>query len=39
VRAVGGEVAILDYVPEHSTSGIVQRIRQNAGAGSPRRPR
>jgi rfaE bifunctional protein nucleotidyltransferase chain/domain len=39
VRAVGGEVAILDYVPEHSTSGIVQRIRQNAGAGSPARPR
>lgn len=27
VRAHGGEVVILDYVPDHSTSGIVRRIR------------
>jgi len=30
----GGEVRILDYVADHSTTGIVDRIRQ-AGAGGP----
>ncbi|QGF24586.1 D-glycero-beta-D-manno-heptose 1-phosphate adenylyltransferase [Raineyella fluvialis] len=31
VEAYGGEVAILDYVPDHSTSEVVRRIRVNGG--------
>jgi D-beta-D-heptose 7-phosphate kinase/D-beta-D-heptose 1-phosphate adenosyltransferase len=27
VRAYGGEVRILDYVPDHSTSAVIERIR------------
>jgi len=30
VIAAGGQVAILDYVPSHSTTGIVERIRSTA---------
>lgn len=30
----GGEVRILDYVADHSTTGIVDRIRQSHGAGA-----
>lgn len=32
VRALGGEVRIVDYVEDHSTSGVVGRIRQGAVA-------
>jgi bifunctional ADP-heptose synthase (sugar kinase/adenylyltransferase) len=32
VREVGGEIAILDYVPEHSTTGLVNRIRSRQEA-------
>ena len=30
VRAYGGEVVMVDYVPEHSTSEVVRRIRESA---------
>ncbi|MBP3035618.1 D-glycero-beta-D-manno-heptose 1-phosphate adenylyltransferase [Arthrobacter sp. zg-ZUI100] len=36
VRACGGTVRILDYVPDHSTSAVVQRIRAAQGQeGNP----
>jgi D-beta-D-heptose 7-phosphate kinase / D-beta-D-heptose 1-phosphate adenosyltransferase len=31
VRSYGGEVVMVDYVPEHSTSAVVRRIREAAG--------
>ncbi|WIB58612.1 D-glycero-beta-D-manno-heptose 1-phosphate adenylyltransferase [Curtobacterium sp. MCLR17_007] len=31
VRAYGGEVVMVDYVPEHSTSAVVRRIRETSG--------
>ena len=34
VRAYGGEVVMVDYVPEHSTSAVVRRIRETSG-GDP----
>ncbi|MBT2501132.1 D-glycero-beta-D-manno-heptose 1-phosphate adenylyltransferase [Curtobacterium sp. ISL-83] len=30
VRAYGGEVVMVDYVPEHSTSAVVRRIRESS---------
>ena len=36
VRAYGGEVQIVDYIPEQSTTRIVDRIRTPAAASSPR---
>ncbi|MGU3408770.1 D-glycero-beta-D-manno-heptose 1-phosphate adenylyltransferase [Microbacterium sp. M1A1_1b] len=30
VRAYGGEVVMVDYVPEHSTSAVVRRIRETS---------
>lgn len=30
VRSYGGEVVMVDYVPEHSTSAVVRRIRETA---------
>ncbi|GAA1626857.1 D-glycero-beta-D-manno-heptose 1-phosphate adenylyltransferase [Georgenia ruanii] len=33
VRAYGGAVRMLDYVAEHSTTAVVERIRQPAGEG------
>lgn len=40
VRAVGGEVVILDYVADHSTTGIIGRIRARTDDPAPqeRRP-
>jgi D-beta-D-heptose 7-phosphate kinase / D-beta-D-heptose 1-phosphate adenosyltransferase len=32
VEASGGQVRILDYVPEHSTTAVVRRIRTAEGA-------
>ena len=34
VRAYGGEVVMVDYVAEHSTSAVVRRIRETAAGGS-----
>ncbi|WP_144758656.1 D-glycero-beta-D-manno-heptose 1-phosphate adenylyltransferase [Curtobacterium sp. 9128] len=31
VEAYGGEVVMVDYVPEHSTSAVVRRIRETSG--------
>jgi rfaE bifunctional protein nucleotidyltransferase chain/domain/rfaE bifunctional protein kinase chain/domain len=31
VRRYGGEVVMVDYVPEHSTSAVVRRIRETSG--------
>lgn len=36
VELYGGQVAILDYVPEHSTTAVVHRIRTGGGAASER---
>ncbi|MEN0102650.1 MAG: D-glycero-beta-D-manno-heptose 1-phosphate adenylyltransferase [Curtobacterium sp.] len=35
VRAYGGEVVMVDYVPEHSTSAVVRRIRETSGLAGP----
>jgi len=35
VRAYGGEVVMVDYVPEHSTTAVVRRIREAAAAADP----
>ncbi|ROP66874.1 D-glycero-beta-D-manno-heptose 1-phosphate adenylyltransferase [Curtobacterium sp. PhB115] len=35
VRAYGGEVVMVDYVPEHSTTAVVRRIREAAAATRP----
>ncbi|KTR19587.1 D-glycero-beta-D-manno-heptose 1-phosphate adenylyltransferase [Curtobacterium citreum] len=37
VRAYGGEVVMVDYVPEHSTTAVVRRIRE-AAAGNDTTP-
>ncbi|ROS73829.1 rfaE bifunctional protein kinase chain/domain/rfaE bifunctional protein nucleotidyltransferase chain/domain [Curtobacterium sp. PhB130] len=34
VRGYGGEVVMVDYVPEHSTSAVVRRIRETSGGTS-----
>jgi rfaE bifunctional protein kinase chain/domain/rfaE bifunctional protein nucleotidyltransferase chain/domain len=35
VRAYGGEVVMVDYVPEHSTTAVVRRIREAAQRNEP----
>ncbi|MCS5493844.1 D-glycero-beta-D-manno-heptose 1-phosphate adenylyltransferase [Curtobacterium flaccumfaciens] len=35
VRGYGGEVVMVDYVPEHSTSAVVRRIREAAARPEP----
>lgn len=35
VRGYGGEVVMVDYVPEHSTTAVVQRIREAAQRAEP----
>ncbi|GLK18283.1 D-glycero-beta-D-manno-heptose 1-phosphate adenylyltransferase [Herbiconiux flava] len=35
VRAYGGQVVMLDYVPEHSTTALVDRIRTGTGPAVP----
>ncbi len=35
VRAYGGEVVMVDYVPEHSTTAVVRRIREAAARTEP----
>ncbi|MBT1676654.1 D-glycero-beta-D-manno-heptose 1-phosphate adenylyltransferase [Curtobacterium aurantiacum] len=35
VRGYGGEVVMVDYVPEHSTSAVVRRIREAAARTEP----
>ncbi|WP_336714215.1 D-glycero-beta-D-manno-heptose 1-phosphate adenylyltransferase [Arthrobacter sp. USHLN218] len=35
VEAYGGQLAILDYVSDHSTTAVVRRIRAQDGAGEP----
>lgn len=35
VRRLGGQVRILGYVPDRSTSAIIERIRASASAGAP----
>lgn len=35
VRSYGGEVVMVDYVPEHSTSAVVRRIREAAQRPEP----
>ncbi|UXN24925.1 D-glycero-beta-D-manno-heptose 1-phosphate adenylyltransferase [Curtobacterium flaccumfaciens] len=35
VRSYGGEVVMVDYVPEHSTSAVVRRIREAAARPEP----
>jgi D-beta-D-heptose 7-phosphate kinase/D-beta-D-heptose 1-phosphate adenosyltransferase len=35
VRGYGGEVVMVDYVPEHSTSAVVRRIREAAARSEP----
>ncbi|TDN42795.1 rfaE bifunctional protein kinase chain/domain/rfaE bifunctional protein nucleotidyltransferase chain/domain [Curtobacterium flaccumfaciens] len=35
VRGYGGEVVMVDYVPEHSTTAVVQRIREAAQRPEP----
>lgn len=35
VRDYGGEVVMVDYVPEHSTSAVVRRIREAAARSEP----
>ncbi|MCP2163734.1 D-glycero-beta-D-manno-heptose 1-phosphate adenylyltransferase [Goodfellowiella coeruleoviolacea] len=39
VREFGGEVRILDYVPDHSTSAVIDRIRTTPAAATPGRTR
>ncbi|ROS46524.1 rfaE bifunctional protein nucleotidyltransferase chain/domain [Curtobacterium sp. PhB78] len=34
VRGYGGEVVMVDYVPEHSTTAVVRRIREAAAASA-----
>ncbi|MBF4581529.1 D-glycero-beta-D-manno-heptose 1-phosphate adenylyltransferase [Curtobacterium sp. VKM Ac-2865] len=34
VRSYGGEVVMVDYVPEHSTSAVVRRIRETSGGAT-----
>jgi hypothetical protein len=34
VRAYGGEVVMVDYVPEHSTTAVVRRIREATAAAA-----
>ena len=38
VRGYGGEVVMVDYVPEHSTTAVVRRIREAAAATDPEAP-
>ncbi|SFQ48688.1 rfaE bifunctional protein, domain I/rfaE bifunctional protein, domain II [Amycolatopsis arida] len=35
VRSYGGQVRVLGYVPDHSTSAVIERIRAGAGTGEP----